>query len=148
MKFIRVNMSDKSVHVEDVPQAYAGLGGRGLTSILINAEVPPQCDPLGPENKLIFAPGFLTGTSLVNTSRISVGAKSPLTRGVKESNAGGSIGASLGHLGITAIIVEGLASDGDLSLLHIDAQGAASLVLAQEYRGLRTYAVAEKLLAF
>jgi len=147
MKFIRVNMTDKTIKVEDVSPEYAGLGGRGLTSIMINNEVLPECDPLGPENKLIFAPGFLTGTSLVNTSRISVGAKSPLTRGIKESNAGGSIGASLGHMGITAIIVEGQASDGDLSLLHIDAQGAASLVPAQEYRGLRTYAVAEKLLA-
>jgi aldehyde:ferredoxin oxidoreductase len=147
MKFIRVNMSDKSVHVEDVPQEYAGLGGRGLTSILVNAEVSPQCDPLGPENKLVFAPGFLTGTPLVNTSRISVGAKSPLTGGIKESNAGGTIGASLGHLGITAVIVEGQASDGDLSLLHIDAQGEANLVPAQEYRRMRTYALVEKLLA-
>jgi len=147
MKFIRVNMSDKSIHIEDVPQEYAGLGGRGLTSILVNAEVPPKCDPLGPENKLVFAPGFLTGTPLVNTSRISVGAKSPLTGGIKESNAGGTIGASLGHLGITAIIVEGQAPEGDLSLLYIDAQGEASLVPAQEYQGLRTYALVEKLLA-
>jgi aldehyde:ferredoxin oxidoreductase len=147
MKFIRVNMSDKSVHVEDVPQEYAGLGGRGLTSILVNAEVPPQCDPLGPENKLVFAPGFLTGTPLVNTSRISVGAKSPLTGGIKESNAGGTIGASLGHLGITAIIIDGQAPEGDLSLLYIDAQGEASLVPAQEYQGMRTYALVEKLLA-
>ncbi|MBN1454203.1 MAG: aldehyde ferredoxin oxidoreductase [Anaerolineales bacterium] len=146
MKFVRVNMTDKTIKVEDVSPEYAGLGGRGLTSIMINNEVPPECDPLGPENKLIFAPGFLTGTSLVNTSRISVGAKSPLTGGIKESNAGGSIGASLGHLGITAIIVEGQASDGDLSLLRIDAQGEARLVPAQEYRGLRTYALAEKLL--
>src|SRR5512138_2000055 len=98
MKFIRVHMLEKTVKVEEVPPHYAGLGGRGLTSILVSSEVPPECDPLGPENKLIFAPGFLTGTSLVNTSRISVGAKSPLTGGIKESNAGGSIGASLGHL--------------------------------------------------
>jgi len=72
-------MNTKSIVVEDVPQEYLGLGGRGLTSIMINAEVPPTCDPLGPENKLIFAPGVLSGTTLVNTSRLSVGAKSPLT---------------------------------------------------------------------
>ena len=147
MKFIRVNMNDKTIQVEDVPQEHAGLGGRGLTSVLINAEVPPKCDPLGPENKLIFAPGFLTGTSLVNTSRISVGAKSPLTGTIKESNAGGTIGASLGHLGITAIIVEGAPAEGDLSLLTIDSNGEAKLVPAQEYRGMRTYMLAEKLLA-
>ena len=104
MKFIRVDMTEQTVKVEEVPQEYVGLGGRGLTSIMINNEVPPKCDPLGPENKLIFAPGTLSGTSLVNTSRISIGAKSPLTGTIKESNAGGTVGAALGKQGITAII--------------------------------------------
>jgi aldehyde:ferredoxin oxidoreductase len=62
MKVLRVNMGDKTIGFEDVPAEYAGLGGRGLTSIMINAEVPPLCDPLVPENKLIFAPGLLSGT--------------------------------------------------------------------------------------
>ncbi|MEJ2039594.1 MAG: aldehyde ferredoxin oxidoreductase N-terminal domain-containing protein, partial [Desulfosarcinaceae bacterium] len=89
MKFIRVNMSSKSVRTEAVPDLYKGLGGRGLISTFINDEVPPRCNPLGPRNKLIFAPGLLGGTKLVNTSRIAVGAKSPLTGTIKESNAGG-----------------------------------------------------------
>ena len=146
MKLIRVNMSTKTIAVEDVPQEYAGLGGRGLTSIMINAEVPPKCDALGPENKLIFAPGLLSGTPLVNTSRISVGAKSPLTGTIKESNAGGTVAAALGHLGITAIVIEGRAEDGELSLLRIDRAGGASLVAAQEFKGMRTYAFVEKML--
>ena len=91
MKFIRVNMTDQTIQIEKVPEKYLGLGGRGLTSIMVNDEVPPTCDPLGEQNKLVFAPGFLSGTTLVNTSRISVGAKSPLTGGIKESNAGGTI---------------------------------------------------------
>jgi aldehyde:ferredoxin oxidoreductase len=146
MKFLKVNMSNKTIAVEDVPQQYLGLGGRGLTSILINNEVPAQCHPLGPENKLIFAPGLLSGTNLVNTSRISVGAKSPLTGTIKESNAGGTIAAALGHLGITAIIVEGQAAEGELFLLRIDEKGEAGLLPAQEYKGMRTYALTEKLL--
>jgi aldehyde:ferredoxin oxidoreductase len=146
MKFIRVNMQEKTIHIENVPQDYIGLGGRGLTSVMINAEVPPTCDPLGSENKLIFAPGLLTGTPLVNTSRLSVGAKSPLTGGIKESNAGGTAGAALGHLGITAIIVEGQAPAGELSFLRIDAQGNASLLPAQAYKGMRTYQLVERLL--
>ena len=145
MKFIRVDMTDKKISVEDVPQDYAGLGGRGLTSIMINAEVPATCDPLGPENKLIFAPGLLSGTILPNTSRLSIGAKSPLTRGIKESNVGGIVADALGKLGITAIIVEGQAPEGDLSLIRIDENGEASLVPAQEYKGMRTYALVEKL---
>ncbi|HDQ70516.1 MAG TPA: aldehyde ferredoxin oxidoreductase [Chloroflexi bacterium] len=146
MKFLRVNMSHKTIEVEDVPPDYFGLGGRGLTSVMINAETPPTCDPLGPENKLILAPGLLTGTPLVNTSRLSIGAKSPLTGGIKESNVGGSAGAALGHLGITAIIVEGQAPDGELNLLRIDEQGNASLVPAQAYKGMRTYQTVATLL--
>ena len=146
MKLIRVNMGSKTIAVEDVPQDYVGLGGRGLTSIMINAEVPPKCDPLGPENKLIFAPGLLSGTPMVNTSRISIGAKSPLTGTIKESNAGGTVAADLGHLGITAVVIEGKAADGELSLLRIDQAGQASLVAAQEYKGMRTYAFVEKIL--
>ena len=146
MKFIKVDMSTKTVRVEDVPEGYLGLGGRGLTSIMIKAEVPPKCDPLGAENKLIFAPGFLSGTSLPNTSRISVGAKSPLTGTIKESNVGGTVAAALGRLGITAVVIEGQAPEGELSFLRIDEKGDASLVSAQEYKGMRTYKLVEKIL--
>jgi len=146
MKFIKVNMTDKTIKLEDVPQDYMGLGGRGLTSIMINKEVPPKCDPLGPENKLIFAPGLLSGTSLVNTSRISIGAKSPLTGGIKESNAGGTVAAALGRLGITAVVIEGQAPEGNLSILSIDKEGEVNLIPAQEYRGMRTYQFVEKIL--
>lgn len=145
MKFITVNMTQKHITEGSVPEQYMGLGGRGLTSTIINAEVPPGCDPLGPENKLIIAPGILSGTALVNTSRVSIGAKSPLTGGVKESNAGGTAGAALGHLGITAIVIEGQAPVQESFVLKIDDNGTASLILANEYRGLRTYECTERL---
>lgn len=146
MNFLRVNMNEQTITVEEVPQDYVGLGGRGLTSIMINNEVPPTCDPLGPENKLIFAPGILSGTSLVNTSRISIGAKSPLTGTIKESNAGGTVAAALGKLGITAIIVEDQTPDAKLFNLIIDESGGASLEPADAYQGMRAYALVEKLL--
>ena len=139
-------MESQKVMEEKVPQAYMGLGGRGLTSTMINAEVPPTCDALGPENKLIVAPGVLSGTSLVNTSRISIGAKSPLTGTIKESNAGGTVAAALGHLGITAIIFEGRAPEGKQFIFRIDENGEGSLIPADAYKGMRTYAVAERLL--
>jgi len=143
MKFLRVDMTHKSITTEEVPHDYIGLGGRGLTSILIDAEVPPTCDPLGPENKLIFAPGLLSGTKLVNTSRLSIGAKSPLTGGIKESNVGGTAAAALGRLGITAVILEGQAPEGELYFLKIDRDGEATLVSAADYKGTRTYALVE-----
>ena len=145
MKFIRVNLTAKSIEAQEVPQEYAGLGGRALTSILINKEVPATCDPLGPENKIVFAPGYLSGTPLVNTSRLSVGAKSPLTGGIKESNVGGTVAASLANIGVTALIIEGQAAEGEYFLLKIDEAGGASLEDAGQYKGLRTYALVEEL---
>jgi len=67
---------------------YAGLGGRALTSTIVAAEVPPLCHALGPENKLVIAPGLLSGTAASQSGRLSIGCKSPLTGGIKESNAG------------------------------------------------------------
>jgi len=147
MKFIRINMTDQTISETDFPQEYLGLGGRGLTAALINTEVPADCDPLGPDNKLVFAGGLLTGTKLVNTSRISVGAKSPLTGGIKESNVGGSAPHALGKIGIAAIVAEGQAPDGKYWVLRIDADGQAVLEPADAFAGLRTYECAEKLLA-
>jgi aldehyde:ferredoxin oxidoreductase len=146
MKFIRVNMNDKTIGFEDVPHGYLGLGGRGLTSTLIHADVPPKCDPLGPENKLIFAPGYLSGTSLPHTSRMSIGAKSPLTGTIKESNVGGTVATALGRLGISAVVIEGQAPEGELYALKIDEKGNASLISAREYRGKRTYELVGKIL--
>lgn len=145
MKFIRVDMTQRTIKVEDVPPIYVGLGGRGLISTMINEDVPPACDPLGPDNKLIFAPGLLGGTRLVNTSRIAVGAKSPLTGTIKESNAGGTIGDAVGRLGITAIIVEGRAPDDRMSILKIDVNGNAELIDGGPRSGVRNYALVDKL---
>ncbi|MGB8719345.1 MAG: aldehyde ferredoxin oxidoreductase N-terminal domain-containing protein, partial [Desulfobacterales bacterium] len=147
MKVIRVDMTTKTIAEEALPAEYTGLGGRGLTSTLINVEVPATCDPLGPENRLIFAPGYLSGTTLINTSRLSVGAKSPLTGGIKESNVGGTVAADLAKLGITAVVVEGQAPAGECYLLKIDAAAKAQLIDAAAYKGMHTYGLVKELKA-
>ena len=139
MKILRVDMESGTIHNEDTEPAFTGMGGRGLTSFYINKEVHPMCDPLGPENKLIFAPGYLSGSSLVNSSRLSVGAKSPLTGGIKESNVGGTFAADLGHIGISAIIIEGKPKKGHFFILKIDQTGNAVLMDATAFWGKRTY---------
>ena len=88
-KMIRINMTDKKLKYEDTPGKYAPLGGRALTSQLVLDEVPAGCDPLGEDNKIVIAPGLLSGTSAPSSGRLSVGGKSPLTGGIKEANAGG-----------------------------------------------------------
>jgi len=107
MWILRINMTDRSCRLEDVPAAYKDLGGRGFTSTMVANEVPPLCHPLGPNNKLVFAPGIVTGTPASTSARISVGAKSPLTGGIKESNAGTSWPQLLAMMKIKALVVEG-----------------------------------------
>lgn len=107
MWILRLNMLDLSYRLEDLPAAYKNLGGRGMTSTLVHDEVPPLCHPLGPNNKIIFAPGIVTGTPASTSSRISVGAKSWLTGGIKESNAGSSWAPFLANMRVRALVVEG-----------------------------------------
>jgi len=123
VKIIRVNMTDRTVRVEPVPAAWLGLGGRALTSAIVAAEVPPTCHPLGPSNELVFAPGLLSGTAAANSGRCSAGAKSPLTGGIKESNAGGTVARQLARLGVHALIFEGKPSGEGWHSVRIDNNG-------------------------
>jgi aldehyde:ferredoxin oxidoreductase len=107
MWILRVNMTDRTYQLEDVPDAYKALGGRGLTSSIVYDQVPPTCHPLGPNNVLVFAPGMVTGTPAPTSARVSVGAKSPLTGTIKEANAGSAWAPELAKMGIKALVIEG-----------------------------------------
>ena len=124
-KFIRVNMTTKEVTTNAVPEKYAGLAGRGLTSNFVNDEVKPTCHALGKNNKIIFAPGYLTGTNAAQSGRISVGSKSPLTGTIKESNSGGSFSQKMAKLGIKALVIEGMPADDKFYIIKIDMNGVA-----------------------
>ncbi|EGW36061.1 aldehyde ferredoxin oxidoreductase, domains 2 & 3 family protein [Desulfosporosinus sp. OT] len=99
------------------------LGGRGLTSVIVAKEVDPTCHPLGNKNKLVFAPGLLTGTMAANAGRLSVGAKSPLTGGIKESNSGGTAAQRLAKLGVKALIIEEIPQGDKWYCLHVNKDG-------------------------
>src|SRR5512143_3891479 len=129
MRLLRVDMNKSQVRWEAAPPIYEHLGGRALIARLLLEEVPPTCEALGPLNKLIFAPGLLGGGGVTTAGRLSVGGKSPLTRGVKEANAGGTAGDALGKLDIKAIVVEGQASRDTWHILHIQGD-AVELVPA------------------
>lgn len=123
MKIFRVNMSNLSFTMEDVPKEWELLGGRGLTSAIVAKEVEPTCHPLGSKNKLVFAPGLLAGTMAANSGRLSVGAKSPLTGGIKESNSGGTAAQRLAKLGVKALIVEGIPEGDKWYTIHVHKDG-------------------------
>ena len=122
-RIIRVDMTKLEANFEDFPADFAALGGRALTSTIVAKEVDPLCHPLGASNKLVFAPGLVTGSKAPTSGRISVGGKSPLTGGIKEANAGTTFAQKLGRMRIAAIIIEGKHEGDDYYLLKITNDG-------------------------
>lgn len=125
---------------------YAGLGGRALTSRMIFNEVPPLCHALGPENKIVIAPGLLSGTAAGQSGRLSIGCKSPLTGGIKESNAGGQAAQVLARLGYAAMVLEGEAPADKLYLIHVNKEGV-TIEAADEYKSLGNYDLIDRIKA-
>ena len=97
MKLLRVNTGNLETSFEDLPKEWEILGGRGLSAKILTKEVPPDTDPLGPQAKLVIATGPIAGTLAPSCGRLSVGGKSPLTKGIKEANAGGPVGQDHRH---------------------------------------------------
>jgi len=112
-EILRVNLTTGDVTAEalhpDIAARY--LGGRGLGARILYDEVKPGADPLGPENRLVFAVGPLTGTNAPTSGRFSLSTKSPLTGTVHDSNAGGVWGVVFKRCGFDALVVEGRAPE-------------------------------------
>lgn len=85
-------------------------GGWGFIAYYLMKETAPGIDPLGPENKLIIAPGVVTGAPIACSGRGAIGAKSPLTGGFGAAESGGFFSAELKHAGCDAVIIEGQSS--------------------------------------
>ena len=124
-KMLRINVGAEGgpTFKEEPLGDYAGLGGRALTSAIVSKEVPPTCHPLSADNKLVIAPGMLSGTTAAMSGRISVGCKSPLTGGIKEANSGGQGSQVLARLGYAAIILEGKPKKDALYKVFINKDG-------------------------
>jgi aldehyde:ferredoxin oxidoreductase len=124
-RLIRVDMTNQTVNIEAFPEEWNLLGGRGLSARILLNECDPTCDPLGPDNVLVIAPGLLAGSAAPTSGRISIGAKSPLTNGIKEANAGGNPAQDLMKLGYRAIVVTGQPQDSSKTYaIDVTAEGA------------------------
>jgi aldehyde:ferredoxin oxidoreductase len=147
-KILRINMgaTNGPSFTEEPIGDYAGMGGRALTSMIVGKEVPPTCHPLGEDNKLVIAPGLLSGTAAAMSGRISVGCKSPLTGGIKESNSGGQGAQVLARLGYAAIVLEGKPKDDTLYKVLINKDGV-SIEADNSLKMLGNYDLIEKLRA-
>ena len=144
-KILRINLRTKEITYEDAPLEYLKTGGRGLIAKIMLNEVNPKCDSLGRENKLIIANGLLTGTNVSSASRISIGAKSPLTGGIKESNGGGITAMWLASLGIKAVVVEDISEEDEWYYIRIN-KDKCFLEPADSYKGMGTFEFCEKML--
>jgi aldehyde:ferredoxin oxidoreductase len=111
-KLLRVNLTRQTWNDETVAEESARkfFGGRGLGARILFQELKPGIDPLGPENKMVFATGPVTGAQFSGNSRYVVMAKSPLTNAWGEANVSGWFGPELKFAGYDAIVVEGKAS--------------------------------------
>lgn len=111
-KVLRINLSEQTAKEEELPLQVAQdfIGGAGFGIKYLFDEVKGGADPLGPENKLIFASGPLSGTSVPCASRMAVTAKSPLTGAVGMALTGGYFPVELKFAGYDALIVEGKAA--------------------------------------
>lgn len=110
-KILRVDLSRRTFEEEQVPEILYRryLGGGALSLYYLLKELKPKVDPLGPENLLIFAASAVTGTPALGFSRYTVAAKSPLTGGFGEAEAGGWWGPELKFAGFDAILIKGKA---------------------------------------
>ncbi|HDQ40109.1 MAG TPA: aldehyde ferredoxin oxidoreductase [Desulfonatronum sp.] len=145
-KILRIDMGAQGgpkATVEPVGQ-YAGMGGRGMTTMVVYKEVPADCHPLGPENKLVISPGLMSGSAAASSGRISVGCKSPLTGTIKEANAGGTAAQALARLGYAAVILEGEGKGEDLYKVVINDAGV-QIQKADDLKMLPNYDLIEKL---
>jgi aldehyde:ferredoxin oxidoreductase len=131
-KILKVNLTNGEITKEPLreEQARKYVGGRGFTISYLYDGLKPGIDPLGTENLLVFAPGPACGTLIPGSQRWTVGAKSPMTGFIGDSNCGGSFGVGLKYAGYDMVIVEGkserplyLLIDGD----HAQLRDAAPL---------------------
>ena len=136
---LTVDMAAAEVRREPLDEELTGLGGRAMIAQYMMENADPVCDPLGEESILIMCGGVFSGTNLTTAHRMSVGGKSPLTGGIKESNVGGYAGTLLAEHGLKLITVQGLPKDDKLYFLHIKAGGDVELADAGEYRGMGNY---------
>jgi aldehyde:ferredoxin oxidoreductase len=142
---IRIDMTHQTAEIAPYPDDWKLLGGRALSARILLDECDPTCDPLGPDNVLVMAPGVLSGTAAPTSGRISMGGKSPLTHGIKEANAGGNPGQDLMKLGFRCVVVKGQPANAEKRYAVNVTADAAEVVEADAYKGMWNYALIEEL---
>ncbi len=102
-----VDLTRKRFRVEQRPDLFdRHMGGAGVAAELLMDSCSEGCDPLGPENPIIFAIGPLTGLFPLASKTVAM-FKSPHTGNLGESHCGGRSAVAIRMAGYGAIVVEG-----------------------------------------
>lgn len=111
-KILRVDLSTRLIEIETLSEEFYRLypGGKALAGYILLNEMAPHTEPFSPGNVMVFANGLLTGAPVSTATRYVVSARSPLTNGYGESEAGGFWGPELKMAGFEAIVVKGRAA--------------------------------------
>jgi len=144
LNFAYINLKTGFSSIRPVNQVIENYAGRAFISHWLRHFIDPWCDPLGEYNDLIIATGLLAGSRASSSTRVSVGAKSPLTKGIKESNVGGKVGFSMSRLNLRSIILHGISKR--WSTIHISKNGV-KISPADDLVGCDTFTTAQKIIS-
>lgn len=141
--YLHIDLNDRSIRKEEQSGEILARAGRYHIAKTLTESGAATVDPLSPENPLIFSAGPFAGTNFSNANRISVGCKSPLTGGIKESNAGGTFAFALGQLELSGLTLYGACQD--WVVIRIPKDGDISFEDATPYLGKGNMEAAELL---
>lgn len=142
-QYLDINLSNQAVKAEELSDLDLVKAGRHLIARKLLEMGSAKIDPMSAENPLIFSAGPLAGTTFSNANRLSVGCKSPMTGGIKEANAGGTLAYAMGRVGIAGFTLHGQAED--WVIIHIDKEANFSFLDAAELLELDNFEAANYL---
>ncbi len=143
-KHLTIDLAKRSVVTAELNGDALAMGGRYFIAKTLLEGGVATVDPLSPANPLIFTAGPFAGTNFSNGNRLSIGCKSPLTGGIKESNAGGTFAFAMGHLSLAGFTLTGASAD--WVVVRITKDGALTFETAEPYMGKGTFETAAMLL--
>ncbi len=141
--YCHIDLANQSVRKQEMHGEEIVRAGRHLIAKTLLELNAATVDPLGPDNPLIFSAGPFAGSNFSNANRTSVGCKSPLTGGIKESNSGGTFGFALGQIHLSGFTLYG-ASD-EWITIHLRKDGEVIFESAAEFMGMGNFETAAKL---
>jgi aldehyde:ferredoxin oxidoreductase len=146
-RLLIIDVNRRRFEIQHLPEELlrSSIGGKGLAAHFLLRDNPPHADPLGPENRLIFAVGPLAGTPIWGSCRHGVFSKSPLTGFFSESYSGGTVAETISAAGFDAVMIHGTAQQP----LWIEiADSGAEFHSAAHLWGLETYETEDRVKAW